>query len=88
MIYLDENIDFNNFPDDNEKIGSDGVNYGNSSYTYIPSDNRILWVKKRYVNNECKALEFLPQGNHIISIAPNTSHESHITKVSHVIMWP
>jgi hypothetical protein len=88
LVYLDTDIDFSRFPNDDEKIGNDGVNYGNSSYTYIPGEKRILWTKKKYVNNECKAIEFLPKGTHILSIAPNSTHEAHITKLSHVIMWP
>ena len=88
LLYLDENIDFSVFPSDDEKIDSDGVNHGNSSYQYIPSEKRILWEKKKYVGNECKALHDLPIGNHILSIAPNVTHDKHETKLTHVIMWP
>lgn len=87
VIYLDANVDTTKFPGDDEKIDSNGINHGNSSYVYIPSDSRIVWEKKKYVGNECKSLHDLPVGNHILSIAPNITHDKHVTKLSHVVMW-
>lgn len=88
LIYIDENVDLSTLPDEAEKIGFDGVNYGNSSFVYTPSKTRKLWTNKKYMGAECKALHELPQGKHIISIAPNITHDTHMTHLSHVIMWP
>ena len=89
-MFLDVNVDSSKYPSDSEKIGEYGVNYGNSSYVYVPQKDRILWEKKKYVGNECKAILDLPRGNHILSIYPSqhANHTAHVTKISHVIMWP
>ena len=54
----------------------------------MPSKDRVLWLKKKYLGNECKAILGLPSGNHILSIATNQSHDTHQTKLSHLILWP
>lgn len=55
---------------------------------YTPSSNRKEWTKKKYVGNECKALEELPQGQHVISVSTQGAPEKHTTGLSHVIFWP
>jgi hypothetical protein len=88
FTYIDENVDLSNLPNNSEKIGYDGVNYGNSSFKYIPSANRKLWTNKKYVGSECKALHGLPSGTHVLSISPNITHDKNTVKISHVILWP
>lgn len=55
---------------------------------YVPSNDRILWDKKKYVGNECKSVIELMPGIHVLSISTNTSHANHKTSISHVIQWP
>ena len=55
---------------------------------YTPGSKRQVWTKKKYVGNECKALEELPQGQHVISISTEGAPEKHTTGLSHVIFWP
>lgn len=86
LIYLDKDVNIT--LDNKEKIDADGINTGKSSYKYTPSANRVLWLNKKYVGNECKAVTDLPVGNHILSISTNSSQESHMVKLSHIILWP
>ncbi len=55
--------------------------------TYSPSATRTPWTRRKYVGFECKALSDLPAGTHVLSIATNSTVETHATTLSHVIMW-
>lgn len=61
----------------------------NGNWThYVPSTNRVSWEKKKYVGSECKAINDLPQGTHVISIGTLPLFPHHETTLTHVIMWP
>ena len=63
--------------------------YGNSSsIDYTPTKNRQLWTHKKYVGSDCKAINGLPSGLHVISLSTNSSHPNHLTTLTHVITWP
>ena len=85
LIYLDENVKLPAFDFDLKKGFDEFASY---EIPYTPSANRILWTKRKYVGNECKSILDLPKGEHVLSIATNTSHDLHSSKLSHVIMWP
>ena len=88
LIYLDKDVDITKYKDDKEKIDQDNVNRGVSTYEYVPSTDRVLWTNKYNKGNECFAVLELPKGNHILSIATDPAHDTHLTKISHIIMWP
>jgi len=55
---------------------------------YSPSDARVAWTGKKYVGNECKEINGLPEGTHVLSVssAPNKDTELQ-SGLSHVVMW-
>lgn len=56
---------------------------------YKPSSNRVEWGHKKYLGGECKFLNSLPTGTHVVSIRPHqTPNHKHVTGLTHVIMWP
>lgn len=56
---------------------------------YTPSSDRQLWTNVVNLGHECIYLQDLPQGKHVISLAPNTTDDKIKSwALSHVIMWP
>jgi hypothetical protein len=55
---------------------------------YTPSDARVKWTNRKYMNGECTALQKMPKGNHVITISTEGMADEHIAGLSHVIMWP
>jgi hypothetical protein len=51
---------------------------------YEPSENRILWTKKRYVGMECKELSEIPTGTHVLSVSNQGDKP---IQISHLIVW-
>lgn len=52
---------------------------------YKPGDKREIWTQKRDVVNECKELNSLPKGDHVLSVSNSGNNTVEIT---HLIMWP
>ncbi len=59
-------------------------------HPYSPNwDNRKEWKRAKYIGNECKAVQGLPQGTHVLSIGTKPAADTeHGSGLSHVIMWP
>ncbi len=54
---------------------------------YVPSTSRVEWTKHKVLGNECKYIEEIPKGDHVLTIVPNPTHPDHVTSLSHVIFW-
>lgn len=52
--------------------------------SYVPSAKRVVWEKKRYAGFECKEVQELPTGKHVLSIANGGEKTLEIT---HIIMF-
>lgn len=55
-----------------------------SNEKYEPSAQRELWTKKKYIGQECKEIQELPKGKHVISVS-NGGEKA--LEVSHVVTW-
>eukprot|EP01038_Epipyxis_sp_PR26KG_P007904 gene7904-10729_t len=55
---------------------------------YVPTEHRELWTDKKYIGFECKEIQNIPPGLHVLSISHNTTFPKHTLVLSHVIMWP
>lgn len=51
---------------------------------YVPSPNRQEWTKKKYVGAECKELNEIPKGTHVVSVV-NGGDKG--IEISHLITW-
>ena len=59
-------------------------------HNYRPplTDKRKKWDKVNYVGNECKAVNELPKGTHVLTVSTaGTTEPSHMAGLSHVITW-
>ena len=52
--------------------------------SYQPSNNRVVWTKKKYVGFECKELSGIPAGTHVVSVSNNGTK---LIELSHMILW-
>lgn len=52
--------------------------------SYTPRKQRVEWTKKKYANYECKELQELPKGKHVLTV---TNGGEKNLEVSHVITW-
>lgn len=48
---------------------------------------RVEWKKVKLVSNECRELQDLPGGTHVLSISTDPSQPTHVSDVTHVVMW-
>ena len=61
---------------------------GDRLINYKPSENRKQWSSTKYVGNECKSINDLPVGTHVLSISTEKAKDSELqTAMSHVISW-
>jgi hypothetical protein len=51
---------------------------------YVPSPNRKEWTKKKYIGAECKELNEIPKGTHVVSVV-NGGDKG--IEISHLISW-
>jgi hypothetical protein len=86
LVYVDLNVALPPFSYD--FVTHEFAKFDQYRVPYTPSPGRQLWTHKKYVGYECKAINNLPSGEHVVTIAPNATHDKHVTKISHVIMWP
>jgi hypothetical protein len=86
LVYLDPNVALPPFTHD--FATDEFAKLKSRQIPYTPSARRQVWHHKKYVGFECKAINNLPPGEHVLTLATNSSHEKHLTKISHVIMWP
>jgi len=55
---------------------------------YVPSEKREKWEKRKYMGNECKQINGLPVGSHVLSVSTENAPDTHTTGLSHLILWP
>ena len=54
---------------------------------YKATSKRQPWHDKKYMGSDCKAVQNLPPGSHVLSLSTNASHPEHESSLTHVIMW-
>ena len=61
------------------------INATNIDDKYVPSNNSIPWLQKKYVGDECTLLTEVPQGNHVLSLICSVS--GRMCSFTHLVLY-
>ena len=54
---------------------------------YKATSKRQPWHDKKYMGSDCKAVQNLPPGSHVLSLSTDAAHPEHESILTHVVMW-